>query len=129
MIVIDARRRKPGQRQDKDGAPQTDPASTSLFEEKAGKRKVGIQKAQKLNAQQLRELETQKEQEVKQGYHRLKELWSNMLQNEEDAVREWLVEAEKLVEIYRETRNLFLTSKVKFLTFVVTFLVDATNGK
>ena len=38
-----------------------------------------------------------------------------MLADEEDAVREWLVEAEKLIETYRETRNLFLTSKVGVL--------------
>ena len=42
-----------------------------------------------------------------------------MLADEEDAVREWLVEAEKLIETYRETRNLFLTSKVGFLLLFV----------
>ncbi len=36
-----------------------------------------------------------------------------MLANEEEAVREWLVEAEKLVESFRETRALFLTSRVR----------------
>lgn len=35
-----------------------------------------------------------------------------MLANEDEAVREWLVEAEKLVESFRETRALFLTSRV-----------------
>lgn len=47
-----------------------------------------------------------------QGYHRVKEIWSKMLAGEEEATREWLVEAEKLVECFRETRNLFLTSRV-----------------
>lgn len=47
----------------------------------------------------------------------MKELWARMLLEEEDAVREWLVEAEKLIETYRETRNLFLTSKVRILVY------------
>ncbi len=34
-----------------------------------------------------------------------------MLANEAEATREWLVEAEKLVESFRETRALFLTSR------------------
>ena len=43
-------------------------------------------------------------------------------QEEEDqeAVREWMVEAEKMVETFRETRNLFLTSRVG--VFVARFL-------
>ncbi|CAL1715852.1 unnamed protein product [Somion occarium] len=110
MQVIDSRRRRPGR--EKEGTPQGDITSTSLFEEKAiAKRKGVVAKTQRLNITQLRELETQKEQEVKQGYHRVKELWPQMLAGEEEAVREWLMEAEKLVETYRETRNLFLTSK------------------
>lgn len=62
------------------------------------------------------------------GYKRVSELWGRMIkgaggsQEEEDqeAVREWMVEAEKMVETFRETRNLFLTSRVG--VFVVRFL-------
>lgn len=38
-----------------------------------------------------------------------------MLAGEEEAEREWLMEAEKLVESFRETRPLFLTSRVSCL--------------
>ena len=47
-----------------------------------------------------------------QGWHRVQDLWPRMLADEAEAVREWLVEAEKLVESFRETRALFLTSRV-----------------
>lgn len=35
-----------------------------------------------------------------------------MLHGDAEAEREWLLEAEKLVDMFRETRNLFLTSRV-----------------
>jgi general transcription factor 3C polypeptide 3 (transcription factor C subunit 4) len=60
----------------------------------------------------LRALEVQKEKEVVKGYRRLKEIWSSMLAGEKDPEREWLVEAEKLIDMFRETRNLFVTSRV-----------------
>lgn len=74
-------------------------------------------KADKLSAAQLRELEAQKEREVAQGFHRVKDLWSSMLAGEEEAEREWLVEAEKLVESFRETRNLFNATRVSAKTW------------
>jgi general transcription factor 3C polypeptide 3 (transcription factor C subunit 4) len=33
-------------------------------------------------------------------------------ENQAEAEREWLFEAEKMVDTFRETRNLFLTSRV-----------------
>jgi general transcription factor 3C polypeptide 3 (transcription factor C subunit 4) len=57
-------------------------------------------------------MELEKEKEVIKGYRRLKELWAGMLNEEVEAEREWLVQAEKLVDMFRETRNLFLTSRV-----------------
>ncbi|KAF9821450.1 hypothetical protein IEO21_00696 [Rhodonia placenta] len=87
-------------------------ATTSLFEERARpKGKAGSKNANKLSVAQLKELEAKKEREVIQSYHRIKELWPRMLAGEEEAEREWLMEAEKLVESFRETRPLFLTSR------------------
>jgi general transcription factor 3C polypeptide 3 (transcription factor C subunit 4) len=93
------------------------PQSASLFEEKSkGKGKAPASKSQhRLNPAQLRELEAQKEQEVLRGYRRVSELWPLILSQgdkQEEAEREWLVEAEKLVDTFRETRNLFLTTRV-----------------
>lgn len=45
----------------------------------------------------------------------MKEIWAGMLAQETEAEREWLLEAEKLVDMFRETRNLFLTSRVGLL--------------
>jgi general transcription factor 3C polypeptide 3 (transcription factor C subunit 4) len=37
----------------------------------------------------------------------------------QEVVREWMMEAEKMVETLRETRNLFLTSRVSVSSFLV----------
>ncbi|TFY64254.1 hypothetical protein EVJ58_g2743 [Rhodofomes roseus] len=108
--VMDSRRRRPRQGTADDGTE--DANTTSLFEERARfKGKSAAAKANKLSAAQLRELEAQKEREVDQSFRRVKELWPRMLAGEEEAEREWLVEAEKLIESFRETRNLFQTSR------------------
>ncbi|KAH9969571.1 TPR-like protein [Russula dissimulans] len=101
--VIDSRKRRP-----KDtavSANTADTQSSSLFEESTAKKKS-----------KLHELERKKEEEVKRGYRLLCELWSRMLlpqgaDGQEIAEREWLLEAEKLVDMFRETRNLFRTSR------------------
>ncbi|KAG5642745.1 hypothetical protein DXG03_002260 [Asterophora parasitica] len=108
--VIDSRKKRPKEAnasQPSDGTA----GSTSLFEERA-KSKASAAKTQgRLTHAQLRELEAEKEKEVIRGYKRAKELWAGMLAHDEEAEREWLTEAEKLVETFRETRNLFLTTR------------------
>ncbi|CCM04149.1 uncharacterized protein FIBRA_06311 [Fibroporia radiculosa] len=110
LQVMDSRKRRP--RQGIVTGSMEDPSSSSLFEEKS-RSKAGLKSADKLSATQLRELESQKEREVSQGFHIIRELWPRMLVGEEDAEREWLIEAEKLVESFRETRALFVTSRHK----------------
>ena len=93
------------------------PAGTSLFEERKGKDKSSTKssstsKPGKLNASQLRELEAKKEKEAAQSYRRVKDLWARMMNGEEEADREWMHEAESLVESFRETRALFLSTRV-----------------
>ncbi|PPQ68724.1 hypothetical protein CVT26_003630 [Gymnopilus dilepis] len=111
--VIDSRRRKgrgAAGGQAREGSTQ--PASTSLFaEEKTSKKAAPAARANRLTPAQLRELEAEKEKEVTRGYQRLKDLWAAMLAGEEEPEREWMLEAEKLVDMFRETRNLFLTSR------------------
>ena len=68
---------------------------------------------------QLRELEAEKEKEVMKGYRRLKEIWPGILAGEMNSESEWLVEAEKLIDMFRETRNLFVTSRVCCIFMVV----------
>jgi general transcription factor 3C polypeptide 3 (transcription factor C subunit 4) len=94
-----------------------DTQTSSLFEESTPKRKSKVSKASRLTLSQLHELERKKEEEVKRGYKLLCELWPKMLlpqgtEGQELAEREWLLEAEKLVDMFRETRNLFRTSRV-----------------
>jgi general transcription factor 3C polypeptide 3 (transcription factor C subunit 4) len=130
--VIDSRKKRPKESASNGQTHQgsEDPTSTSLFEEKSsGGVGAGVKskaasgtgsRAGRLTHAQVRELEAAKEKEVVRGYKRVCELWGRMMhgasgsEEEEDkeALREWMVEAEKMVETFRETRNLFLTSRV-----------------
>ena len=118
--VIDSRRRRRvagAEGQDRAGSSQDGATGASLFEEKArkgkgkGKGSAGARPG-KLTAAQLRELEAQKEREAAQSYARVRDLWPRMLAGDEDADREWMYEAEMLIESFRETRALFLTTRV-----------------
>lgn len=65
-----------------------------------------------------RELEAEKEKEVLKGYQRVKDLTPGMKAGNEVAVKEWLLEAEKLIETFRETRRLFLSTRVTNFPFM-----------
>ncbi|KAL0945283.1 hypothetical protein HGRIS_000791 [Hohenbuehelia grisea] len=116
--VIDSRKRKPGDKRG-DDASQNDSAAhgDSLFAEGKKTGKAKPKKSQnRLTHAELLELEAQKEKDVVNGHLRLKELWPLMMavegaDGQVDAEREWLLEAEKLVEMFRETRNLFMTTR------------------
>ncbi|KAJ7511160.1 hypothetical protein B0H11DRAFT_1700558 [Mycena galericulata] len=112
--VIDSRRRRP---KDPNSALEN-PAPTggsALIQERAIRCRVKVpanKAAQnRLSNAELREMEAQKEKEVVEGYRRLKQLWPRMLQGPGEARQEWLLEAEKLIETFRETRRLFSTSR------------------
>jgi general transcription factor 3C polypeptide 3 (transcription factor C subunit 4) len=95
-------------------------AATSLFEESkshaASKTKSSsARSAGRLTHAQLRELEAKKEKEVVRGWRALKDLWPKIHHQDQEgieALRLWMIEAEKLVETFRETRNLFMTTRV-----------------
>jgi general transcription factor 3C polypeptide 3 (transcription factor C subunit 4) len=123
--VIDSRRRKPREASNKDQSQE--PASMSLFEESGTGRKgkASIKSQNRLTPAELQKLEQQREAETKNGYMRVCQLWPTMMlpngsEGQAEAEREWLVEAEKLVEMFRSTRNLFTTSKVS--CFIPMFL-------
>ncbi|KAG6826536.1 hypothetical protein H0H92_015434, partial [Tricholoma furcatifolium] len=107
--VIDSRKKRPKEASSAQPADTFGP-TTSLFEEKAAKSKSAKTQGRLTHAQ-LRELEAGKEKEVLRGYKVLMEQWAGMLAHEMDAERLWFTEAEKLVETFRETRNLFLTTR------------------
>ncbi|GJF00510.1 TPR-like protein [Phanerochaete sordida] len=115
LQVIDSRRRK--SRQDQNGADaQAADASqgASLFEEKpraAKDKPAKAPRADKLTPAQLRKLEQEKEQEAVMAFGRVRDLWARMLAGDDEADREWMQQAETLIEAFRETRALFLTSR------------------
>lgn len=113
-LVIDSRKKRGKSNAANQTEDAANPSNTSLFsEDKATQKSKARTSQNRLNHAQLRELEVQKEKEVVRGHRRLKELWSGMLAGEKEPEREWLVEAEKLIDMFRETRNLFLTSRVR----------------
>ena len=119
--VIDSRKQK--KLASKEDGPASGPQTASLFEEKTkSKSKASTTKSQhRLNIKQLHELEAEKEREVLRSYRRVTDLWPCILSQEEgqeEAEREWMFEAEKLVDAFRETRNLFHTTRVRALVTV-----------
>lgn len=114
--VIDSRKKRTLAAQDNSTQQLGDDVSgTSLFiEKRRGKAKqTSVRTTVKtLSKEELNELERQKESEAQSWYSRLQLLWINMLNGEEEAENEWLLQAEKLVEMFRETRKLFLAKGV-----------------
>ena len=128
-IVIDSRGKNRNQREQSDASQAGGAPHTSLFEETRSKGRTSSIKSRKLTPAQLRELEEQKEKDVVRGYQRVEELWPKMLdktgtetdRSREEAEREWIFEAEKLVEMFRETRMLFLSIRVSLLDEIYNF--------
>lgn len=115
--VIDSRGKSKAAKEHSDTSQAREQMHASLFEETSrGKTKSSSRKSRKLTPAQLRELEEQKEKEVLRGYRRVEELWTRLLDGNDpsqvEVEREWMFEAEKLVDMFRETRMLFLTSRV-----------------
>ncbi|KAG1738029.1 hypothetical protein EDB19DRAFT_1895731 [Suillus lakei] len=106
--VIDSRKRRTHQ-PEATPAPGTvpQPQGASLFEEKSRtKAKTPAPGKSRLSLAELKALEEQREREVILGYNRVEDLWSRMLHGDVEAEREWMIEAEKLVEMFRETRRI-----------------------
>ena len=85
---------------------------SSLFEETPSSRPAKGYKSSKSSRPVARELEVEKEKEVLKGYRRVMDLTPAMRTGDEVTVKEWLLEAEKLIENFRETRRLFLSTRV-----------------
>ncbi|KAJ7876870.1 TPR-like protein [Mycena olivaceomarginata] len=99
--VIDSRKRRP--KEGKNAATPSAPAAQSLIQDKPAKRpKTPTKKsANRLSNAELRAMEGKKEKEV---------LWPRMLEGEGEPRQEWMLETEKLIEAFRETRCLFSTT-------------------
>ncbi|KAJ6468532.1 TPR-like protein [Mycena vitilis] len=110
--VIDSRRRRP--KEPTAATTSATPAAfPALIQEKALKSRINAptKKTNRLSNAELREMEAQKETEVMDGFRRLKQLWPRMLQGDGEPRQQWMLEAEKLIEGFRETRRLYSTSR------------------
>ena len=99
----------------------------SLFEETPSPRQNKGYKSSRSSRPVARELEVEKEKEVLKGYQRVKDLTPAMKTGNEVVVKEWLLEAEKLIESFRETRRLFLSTRVSTLPLRIELLVPTQN--
>ncbi|ESK86429.1 TPR-like protein [Moniliophthora roreri MCA 2997] len=138
--IIESRKKRRGKQAGSSAAPEATPAptSSSLFtEERISTPKTKLKDQNRLTPAQLRELEAQKEKEVVKSYQKLIEIWDEMTKEREATSirrtqpivgtelvlvdeadeeegpfeKEWMAEAEKLVDTFRETRNLFTASR------------------
>ncbi|THH04363.1 hypothetical protein EW145_g5576 [Phellinidium pouzarii] len=106
--VMDARRRKTGVAQtDPSQQTSSDPDALTLFAETKRAKSTARRSQATLSREQLVELEHKKEEEASAWYTLVKQTWNDMLKGEAEAENDWLIHAEKLVEMFRETRNLF----------------------
>ncbi|KAI5117819.1 hypothetical protein M0805_004949 [Coniferiporia weirii] len=111
--VIDARKKRTGGTGTQDIPSQqneADVTTASLFAENKkgkGKQAAGGRQPRTLSREQLVELERQKEAEAMAWYDRVKQTQDAMLRGEAEVESDWLIHAEKLIEMFRETRNLF----------------------
>lgn len=87
--------------------------SQSLFDERAASpKKAAKPTAPRLSAAEVKALEQERQAKIDASYEMCKRLHDKMMDRDYEAESEWLIEAEKLVEHFRETRQLFITAKV-----------------
>lgn len=106
---MDDRSRRPPTSEDKLHQEDEGSSAPSLFHERqTGKGKQPVSgRHHALSKQELEELELRREADAGAWYARLQELWDPMLRQEMEAENEWMMLAEMLVEMFRETRKLF----------------------
>ncbi|KAL5525422.1 TFC4 [Sanghuangporus sanghuang] len=115
--VINSRKRRIGGT--KDGDAQDDGeeiAAVSLFtERKRGRAKQSSSSKTRtsMSRQHLIELEREKDRVVAECYEQLLQLQDPMRHGDTNAENEWLANAEKLIEMFRETRSLFVSRSAK----------------
>ncbi|CAK5274676.1 unnamed protein product [Mycena citricolor] len=113
--VIDSRRRGNKIIDDDAGTANTAPPTSSLFaeESKSSARMKRSQPQNRMSREALIELETQMELETLRSHQHLQELYPQIdlgLQDPNEAERDWVITAERLLDAFRETRQLFTTT-------------------
>lgn len=85
------------------------PSQISLFTDRKRAKAKYVSKLKQggLTREQLIELERQKHSQTQEWYQELKDAEVAMRAGVEEAIERWLLFAEKLVEMFRETRKLF----------------------
>jgi hypothetical protein len=86
-------------------------ASDSLFPEKTFKGKAKRSKPG-MTLAQLQELELKREADTRRGFESLKSLAVEMEKGSPEAEAAWLLEAENLVESFRQVKPLFPSTRV-----------------
>ncbi|KAJ7754445.1 hypothetical protein B0H16DRAFT_744536 [Mycena metata] len=116
--VIDSRKRGGKSTDTGPGQPEQtpQPVSSSLFvEEKSMDKTKTKNTRQGMSVEALKELEAQMEKDTLMTFRRMGELYPQISKEQpNDSERDWLLQAEKMIESFRETRQLFTTSSLAF---------------
>ncbi|KAJ7512667.1 TPR-like protein [Mycena galericulata] len=89
--------------------------SASLFAEEKDKTSKSKRSGPRMTVEALKEMEATMERDAIKSHRRITELWPNISREQvNESEREWLLQAEKMVESFRETRQLFTTSNQAF---------------
>lgn len=109
--MIETRKRTKGKETQEEPASREEQSGhVPLFTDKRRGKAKQVSKAKQgvgLSKEQLVELERKKEAEVQEWYHEIKAVEVSMRAGNEEAINHWLLYAELLVEMFRETRKLF----------------------
>ncbi|KAF7325830.1 hypothetical protein MKEN_00433700 [Mycena kentingensis (nom. inval.)] len=115
--VIDSRRKNNRITEPSAGPGQAPVHSSSLFSEGHSVEKTGKSKSThaRMSLEALKQFEAEMQSETLRGHQRLAELYPKIdLEEQNEYERDWLVQAEKLIEAFRETRKLFSTTRDGF---------------
>ncbi|KAJ7185570.1 hypothetical protein C8R46DRAFT_382209 [Mycena filopes] len=117
--VIDSRNKRNPKTADTEevGSGQPVQPSASLFAEEKSADKSARTKSgrQRMSVEALKEVEAQMEKDTVFTFRRMSELYPRISKEQvNDSERDWMLQAEKMVESFRETRQLFTTSTQAF---------------
>ncbi|KAJ6590475.1 TPR-like protein [Mycena vulgaris] len=105
--VIDSRMRN-WRSKDQTAPPVSTRPSGSLFFEGKTTESKSSRKGAVASAEELKELEVEIEEQYLQDYRKVKKLWPRISKAEiDDSARDWLFHAGRLIDGFRETRQLF----------------------
>lgn len=115
---MDSRKRPKAKEVQNESIVEEETSHVPLFTDKRrgkGKQVVRTNKNHGISREQLTEFERQKMAEAQEWYNEVKTVEAQMRAGSEEAISHWLLYAERLVEMFREARQMFTARQVSGL--------------